>query len=273
MQSYRPIPKQSGFSTAVILLAVLVVAVLAVTSVLVYQRHKPISAQHSAATSQTQTTSQSKNAATLAPPTDPYAGWKTYTSATEKLSFKYPSDWTTTDYSDRTATGKADSVELFNPSKSVAVFWNSQRGGVGGACDPSVFPGSAAAKTDSPGACPYFKVLDMQKLIGADLYYVGGIETHDGTHYSPWIALQDSNGLLTSRGDMGYLMFEGKNNGFTDGNGYVIKNNPAELIGGESNLPPFGDGGVSYLTESQAAAFFATPDSQTMKLILVSATY
>ena len=64
---------QSGFGTTVILLAVLVVAVLAVTGLVVYQHHKPSSATNSAATSPTQTTSQSQNTATTqAAPTVAY---------------------------------------------------------------------------------------------------------------------------------------------------------------------------------------------------------
>jgi hypothetical protein len=78
---------------------------------------------------------------------DPYAGWKTYTSQTEKLKFKHPSDWTSVDYTDSTATGKADSVQLFSPSKQVTVYWISQEGGKGGACNANVFPAVLKRKT------------------------------------------------------------------------------------------------------------------------------
>jgi len=57
----------------VFLLPVLVVAVLAVGGLVVYQHHKPSSATNSAATSPTQTTSQSQNTATTqAAPTVAY---------------------------------------------------------------------------------------------------------------------------------------------------------------------------------------------------------
>ena len=49
---------QSGFGTIEIVLVVLVVAVLAVTGLVVYQRHKPNSAKNSAATNHTQITTQ-----------------------------------------------------------------------------------------------------------------------------------------------------------------------------------------------------------------------
>src|SRR6266702_5910325 len=58
---------QSGFSTTVSLLAVLVVAVLAVTGLVVYQHHKPSSVKSSAATNQTQTTTQPQNTTTTQP--------------------------------------------------------------------------------------------------------------------------------------------------------------------------------------------------------------
>src|SRR6266567_5033744 len=52
MQSRLPTPKQSGFSVIEVLLIVLVVAVLAATGIVVYQRHRP----GNAATGSTQTT-------------------------------------------------------------------------------------------------------------------------------------------------------------------------------------------------------------------------
>ncbi len=58
---------QSGFGTTVISLAVLVVAVLAVTGLVVYQHHKSSSAKNSAATSPTQTTTQPQSTATTQP--------------------------------------------------------------------------------------------------------------------------------------------------------------------------------------------------------------
>ncbi len=74
--------------------------------------------------------------------------------------------------------------------------WNAQISGLGVACDTSIMPGRAQAKYDQLGVCPYFVVLDKQQLTGADLYYVSGVMTHDGTHYAPWFALQDIKGIL-----------------------------------------------------------------------------
>ena len=60
-------PEQSGFSVIEVLLAVLVVAALAVTGLVVYQHHKPNSAKNSAATGTSQTTTQPSNTTTTQP--------------------------------------------------------------------------------------------------------------------------------------------------------------------------------------------------------------
>jgi hypothetical protein len=222
---------------------ILVVIVLGAISFVGY---KVFNNQSKVSTSQTASSRKTNPDATL--PTlsqsqhDPYEGWKAYFSNTEKLSFKYPTDWTSTDYGDRTATGKADSVEFFSSSKQVAVFWNSQLGGRGGGCDATVFPGSPEAKNNNPGACPYFKVLDK-------------------------------SGLLESRGSMGYLDFPGKNNSYMDTYGHTIQTD-AELIGGINGLGSFGDGNnQGNLNESDATNFFSTAEAKQAKLILMSVSY
>jgi hypothetical protein len=105
------------------------------------------------------------------------------------------------------------------------------------------------------------------------LYYVAGIETLDGTHYSPWMAIQDESGLLTSRGSAGYLSFPGKNNSYSDAYGHVLTAH-AKMVAGRSDLPPFGDGnGFGNLNEAEARRFFSTEEAKQAKLILMSATY
>src|SRR5947209_452210 len=107
---------QSGFGTVEIVLVVLVVAVLAVTGLVVYQRHKPSSARNSAATSQTQTTTKQQSTVTQSSQTNPYQGWNTYTSAEEKASFKYPTDWTVTKSVIAPNDTSSDSVGIKSPS-------------------------------------------------------------------------------------------------------------------------------------------------------------
>src|SRR6266567_3555842 len=58
---------QSGFGTVKIVLIVFVIAALAVTGLVISQRHKPNSANNSAATSQTQGTTQPQSTTTAQP--------------------------------------------------------------------------------------------------------------------------------------------------------------------------------------------------------------
>src|SRR5437588_468023 len=98
MQLHRPIKRdQSGFGVIEVLFVVLVVAALAVSGFVVYQRHKPSVVKNSAATNQTQTTTQPQNTATQSAQPDPYQGWNTYNdtgyAAASGISIKYPADW------------------------------------------------------------------------------------------------------------------------------------------------------------------------------------
>lgn len=111
-------------------------------------------------------------------------------------------------------------------------------------------------------------VLDKQKLSGANLYYVDGVVTHDGSTYSPWCALQDTNGILQSGGSMGYLVFKGKNNYvIEDGHNNGVQD--ATLLCGK----PFDGSGVMWGTKTQATAALASTDFQQAKEVLLSATY
>ena len=82
---------QSGFSTTVILLAALVVAVLAVTGAVVYQRHKPSSTNKA----QTVNTSPSTNTKPISNSTTQpvYANWPVYSNSEYGFSYNYPTDW------------------------------------------------------------------------------------------------------------------------------------------------------------------------------------
>lgn len=68
MYLYQPTKRdQSGFSIVEVLLVILVIAVLTVTGLVVYQHHKSSSAKNSAATKQTQPTTQPKDTTTTQP--------------------------------------------------------------------------------------------------------------------------------------------------------------------------------------------------------------
>jgi len=71
--------------------------------------------------------------------TDPYTGWKTYTSSYENASFKYPPTWTVTKSAAPDGGTSSDAVKLTSPSGFV-VNWIAPLTGVGGGCDASTNP-------------------------------------------------------------------------------------------------------------------------------------
>lgn len=239
---------QSGFSTTVILFAVLVVAALAVTGLVVYQHNKPSNGKNSAATSQSQTTTQSQNAITTQSQPNPYQGWNTYTSAEEKASFKYPTDWTVTKPFIAPNDTSADSVGIKSPSSAITISWVSDLSGFGNEASTSY---------------PLHTVIDKTPISAASGYYVvSGITTLDGSTYYPWLAVQDSNGILASgvKGDL--ATFKGKHNLnpstkavtgilFATCGARTVQNSPA-------------------LSKDQATAWFSGSEAQQAKLLLLS---
>jgi hypothetical protein len=261
----RRIGTEEGFGLVGILIVIVLLIVVGGTGTYVWHRDHKAKPSTGSTTQSKSTTSSTKSAP---PPTDPYAGWKTYTSTFEKLSFRYPSNWTATPSSGRFGVTGADSLQLEDPSGKVAVSWYSAVQGLGGACDSTIMPGTAVA-SGALSPCPYWYVLDKQKLSGADLYYVDGVTTSDGTTYSPWCALQAPDGVLSSKGSIGYMLFKGKNNDFVQ-NGHDFGLQEAGLLCSKSSL-----GGAEAMTgtKAQATAYLSSPEMQQAKLMLLSASY
>ncbi len=124
-----------GFGLTGVLAVVLVLVVIAGGGVLVYKHNhkaKPVSDNTSTTSTKTSTkTSTSTTTKTAA--ADPYADWTQYSSAQEKSSFKYPSNWTTKNIGAVDPAG--DGIQLTSPNGSVIVF-QSAVSGLGGACQP-----------------------------------------------------------------------------------------------------------------------------------------
>lgn len=120
--------KQSGFAS--ILAVIIAVVLIGGVGYLYYQssqKGKQVKTETSANTSETKST-------------DPYAGWNTYTSSIERLSFKYPSDWVLTvdsagNYASQTGITEEQYklVGTNNFRINFDVFGNA---GLGGACGP-----------------------------------------------------------------------------------------------------------------------------------------
>jgi hypothetical protein len=101
---------QSGFTLVETLLIVLTLAVIGIGGYYVW--HTQNSKNKNASTS-AKSTSSTKAATTQ--PTDPYAGWKTYTLPVEKLRFKYPSGWTINTTNSGAPTASQDKEEIDAP--------------------------------------------------------------------------------------------------------------------------------------------------------------
>ncbi len=238
---------QKGFGHMGILLIVLVIAAGAAVGWYVWDKNKK----------EDKTTTQTAQAVKTEP-VDPYAGWKTYTSATEKSHFKYPTTWTTGKISsdNSVAFEGGDSLKLTAPSDGMFITWTATIGGLGGVCDDTILPPHVNA--NGMQACPYFTVLDKQKLSGANLTYVAGIVTRDGSTYNPWFSLADKNGFTKSGSYLGLQVFQAKNSQWS-----------SALISGYA---PTGSG-ITATTKEKATAFFTTQDGKDAKLILTSYTY
>jgi hypothetical protein len=149
---------------------------------------------------------------------------------------------------------EGDDLTIESPNEKLTILWLSEIDGLGGSCDPNAAYGTEG---EMGRACNFFDVVDKQKLPNADLYFVAYVVTNDGINYQPIFALQDADGILTSKRDMGYLMFKGKNNG-----GFG-----AEFLGEPTKS------GMIYGSKEEAKKFFLTPEAVQAKNILLSVTY
>lgn len=202
--------------------------------------------------------------------TGPYAGWQSYSSSYEKLSFRYPSGWKIKTYDYSTQITGADSATLTSPSGAVSMVWYSAVQGIGGACSTEVMPGTTPSD-GSLGPCPYWYVEHKQKLAGADLYYVDGVEElSDGKGYIPWCGLQAADGITQNQSNIGYMVFPSKTNRSKASDGQDLGPIQVEFACGNDFTGTIPSTGTS---KDQAEAFLTNPEMQQAKQILLSAAY
>lgn len=241
---------QSGFGTIEILLIVLIIAALVVAGLVVYQRyHKRSNTNNSAATNSSQSTQKQTNTNnTTQPPQDVYTGWKTYTSATEKATFRYPSNWTLTQPKLPPVYATDDATGITSPSGTITITWNSAVGGYG---------------NEHSASYPYNTVVDRMPIINASgLYVVSGITTLDGSTYHPWIAVQNANGISQSGVAGDAVTFRGKHAINASTNAPAIELFSTSSLDADQNTPA--------LAQAQATAWFSSAEAQQAKLILLS---
>ena len=244
---------QAGFTGLEGILIVLVVAVIGFGGYYVWHTQKTKS---STATTSAKTITSKQTSKPTTTPVNPYAGWLSYVSNTEKAMFKYPNTWKTSPPKISSNFPEADGVTITSPSGTITVNWLSAISGLGGACDNTVAP--------KDGGCPSLAVISSTPVVNASgLYVIEATLTSDGNTYQPWIGLNTSD--LKSGQIMPYATFWGRNN--------------ASLAnaGGQKQLVFFNTNGIYIggpkLNTADAQAWFNNGEAQQAKLILASFSY
>lgn len=112
---------QQGFSAVEVLLVLVIVALVGAEGLFVYKnQHKTTTTSVAATTAKSTLTP----ARTTTAPTNPYASWTTYTSKLEKVSIKYPADWTVINNGDLpsipNSTYKEEYLSIESPAETLS---------------------------------------------------------------------------------------------------------------------------------------------------------
>lgn len=233
--------RQSGFGALLVLVLILVVVTLGASALLVY-RHRGSAKTKNTTTS----TKQQTGAPGSQAPVDVYAGWKTYASATENATFKYPSNWTLTQPAVAPVSG--DATGIASPSGVLTITWDASTGGLGNEHSSSYPSHTVVDRTPIPNAAGFF--------------VVSGITTLDGSTYHPWIAIQDSNGINQSGVAGDVVTFKAKHAFNTSTNDLANALLSTSGIRASQSTPA--------LTQAQATAWFSGTEAQQAKLVLLS---
>lgn len=175
-----------------------------------------------------------------------------YVSKEENVSITYPSDWTVKQPTSGSATkDSTDAASLVSPSGAVTLTW---------------VPSLAGFGNDHDDQYPLNTVIDKSPISGASGFYVvSGITTLDSKIFYPWIAVQDSDGILTSGVQGDVLAFEARHalNDSTGKAAYAM----LSTSGLRANI------GSIALTQQQATSWFSGAEVQQAKQILLSINY
>jgi Tfp pilus assembly protein PilE len=241
---------QKGFTAVEGLLIVLILVVIGAVGYMVYHNHHKTTTAAATTTSSTKpATSTKTTTSTTTQPASTYAGWKTYTSAEEGASFKYPANWTATvpDYSHGTQPPQgSDYVNINSPDNNFQVHWVSDYG------DPN---GCTAGQSFS--GITYSDVTAVPSV--SNLYYVQVLDTNNSFPTTTLELINGSGGKAPTVGSGGTIcptlaVFKSKNS-----NRYL------QLYMSYST-PPSSYTGAPYPQPSAA-------ELQTIKNILLSFSY
>lgn len=234
-----------------VLLIVILAVLLAAGGYLYYRNHHKKTATPVTSPATTSSTSSIANEA--------YAGWKTYTSTTEKATFKYPPDWKPATSAIQSNDSRADTYAVVSPSSAVKVTWVSVIDGLGGGCNDTLELGADEA-------CPQTTYSSKQAIVGAKgLSVISAVLTTDGKTFQPALAVLDTSSVkLGASRALPYDEFTGRNNGLI-------------IPGGQNTGALFTTGGATIsgpaLSQAEANAWFSKPEVKQAKLILESLTY
>jgi prepilin-type N-terminal cleavage/methylation domain-containing protein len=250
-----------GFSIIEILLVIIIVGSIVGIGLYIHRALKNENSTYDSATKISESSSpkfkriQKKASTSVATSTDPYSGWKTYTSSEEKATFEYPSDWSI-DASDAMSSNDPnnhDFTAIKSPDGQVIVRWTSEIDGFG---------------NEYGTTYPYNDVVSKTPIKNASGdFVISGTTTLDGTAYYPWIAVANNptDGILAT-GISGTLdTFLGRNN-----------LNPTT---GHHDTALFSTSGPRTnedspsLSQAQAIAYLSNGDMQQARLILLSLSY
>jgi hypothetical protein len=165
----------------------------------------------------------------------------------KKRVFKYPPDWKVIAPQQPSVKG-ADTFTIQSSNGQVKIIWVSAITGLGGGCGDK---------------CPIYNVIEKTPIPGSQgLYVVSAVVDAGNGNVTPWIAVQDGNGLLSSGKKAVIGTFTGRNNAGGNSENY-------EAVFGLSNI--YGEGPT--ITQSQVADYFKGNEVQEAKQILLSLRY
>lgn len=227
--SKTEINKSAGFGAVGVVIIVVAVAFVGLVAWRVYDASKTKS---TSSTSQGSSSTGNSQANNQTPPTDPYAGWKTYCDAVERACFKYPSDWT---------------ISPSSQNNIVSVTLKSSTG--------SVLGGYTNYDTRDGAQVPYYTAsLDDLTTVNASYKVVGGFDASSASVYPRYKVVDVSSttgltaGQQTTMTNTARFTFKDKNTGH-------LEIYPTSTTG---------------LTADQAKTWFTSSDAKTALLIAQS---
>ena len=196
---------QGGFAVIESILIMVIVALIGLTSFIVYDSNKK-----SSETLDKANTAGSRPVKQASPQiSEKSANLSTYTSKYTGATIDFPNTWKAR--AQLNAQVKKDDVALTSPSGKIVVTWTSEILGVGSNCVDEVLPGKTSPQGD-PG-CPAWKNTSVDSLpYGHGLKIVKGISTYGDNEFGVYAAVQapDSELVTSNRGPMfTFFQFDG----------------------------------------------------------------